>query len=111
MNSPYYQYGVEFWGGSQSYVFVVGTQSGARFFSLPAGYSSWNHVAFTYDGSYVRGYLNGVQKFAAAESSNLTVRGTTLRLGVDATLNQIQGMLDDLRIYSRCLSQTEVQAT
>jgi hypothetical protein len=111
MNSPYYQYGVEFWGGSQSYVFVVGTQSGARFFSLPAGYSSWNHVAFTYDGSYVRGYLNGVQKFAAAESSNLTVRGTNLRLGVDATLNQpFKGMLDDLRIYSRCLSQTEVQA-
>jgi len=110
MNSPYYQYGVEFWGGSQQFVFFIGTALGVHSFPMAGSYAAWHHVAFTYDGGYVRGYLDGVLKFTTPETTSLTARGTDLLLGVDGTLRQgLKGSLDDLRIYGRALSQAEIQ--
>ncbi|MCC7173981.1 MAG: IPT/TIG domain-containing protein, partial [Bryobacterales bacterium] len=111
MNYPYYQYGVEFYGSSREFVFFFGGAFGYREFRMAASYDTWHHVAFTYDGSNVRGYLNGVQRFSTPETESLTVRGTNLLLGVDGQLQQpFKGRLDDLRIYSRALSAAEIQA-
>jgi hypothetical protein len=110
MNSPYYQYGVEFQSGIQQFVFLIGTPSGAHSFGMAGSYGSWHHIAFSYNGSNVRGYVDGVEKFVTAETSSLTARGTNLFLGVDAVLSQaFKGSLDDLRIYNRALSQVEIQ--
>jgi hypothetical protein len=111
MLSPYYQYGVEFLGGKRQFAFFIGTASGVRSFPMRSAYGGWRHVAFTYDGAYVLGYLDGVLKFTRAETSKLTARGTGLLLGVDDALGQpYKGLLDDLRIYERRLSQAEIQA-
>jgi hypothetical protein len=105
MVSPYYQYGVEFYGATREFVFFIGTSSGYRAFPMGSAYGDWHHVAFTYDGASVRGYLDGVLKFTRAETSRLTARGAGLLLGVDGALAQpYKGMLDDLRIYARALS-------
>ncbi|MFN8061346.1 MAG: DUF6605 domain-containing protein [Vicinamibacterales bacterium] len=111
MVSPWYQYGVEYDGGSGSFTFYIGTPAGVRAFGMAASTAAWHHVAFTYDGAQVRGYLDGVLKFTTPETTPLTARGTGLRLGVDAIGGQgYKGQLDDLRIYSRSLTQAEVQA-
>ncbi len=55
MVDPYYQYGVEFYGSSQEFVFFMTPAAGLREVTVPGAYCSWQHVAFTFDGSTVRG--------------------------------------------------------
>jgi len=80
-------------------------------FSVVPPLGVWTHIAFTYDGANVTGYVNGAVKLQKAETSSIQARGTPLRLGVDGALGQgYKGNLDEVRIYSRALSQSEIQA-
>jgi hypothetical protein len=95
-----------------SLAFWKGSGSEHRFGAVPTG--SWQHVAFTYDGTNLRGYLNGNPLGSPLAISLPSTGGTTLFGawpnswgGVEDFLS---GRLDDLRIYSRALSQSEIQA-
>ncbi len=111
MNSPYYQYGIEFSAGRKQLDFYLGfTTMAYTYFSMTPALASWTHVAFTYDGAAVKGYLNGVQQFSTAETRSIQARGNSLRLGVDGAFGQpYLGELDDIRIYNRALTQSEIQ--
>lgn len=111
MSSPYYQYGLELGGGSRT-DFIVGTAAGQLVASggttLP--YNQWSHLAVTFDGSQVRTYVNGTLVNTQALSATITARGNPIRIGADASTAQFyKGMLDDLRIYNRVLTQAEIQ--
>ncbi len=112
--SPYYQYGLEFdTNGTKTFGLSFGDSTGALHgpFSFQPPLGTWNHLAFTYDGSFVKGYLNGVQHISVAQSGSLIQRGTDLLLGADPTLNQgYKGVMDEVRIYNRALTQAEVQS-
>jgi hypothetical protein len=73
---------------------------------LSAG--SWLHVAGSYDGATMRAYVNGT------EVGSLPIAGTVITAvdGVRLTSpdQPLDGRLDDVRIYSRALSLTEIQA-
>lgn len=81
---------------------------------LPAG--QWSHVAVSYDGTTVRFYIDG----EAAGSRPLAVSGAppvrTLLLGADhnpgflGSNYNLDGALDELRLWSRARSQAEIQA-
>ena len=83
--------------------------------SYPLNNTAWMHVAATYGGGYIRLYINGVQ-----EGSSLAMVGpiaaNTLDLGIGTeppgatTPYRFQGALDDVRIYKRALSASEIQA-
>jgi hypothetical protein len=113
MSYPFYQYGVEYSNGyTKTLDFYFGDPSaglhGPYRMSLTPGV--WTHVTFTYDGSWVRGYLDGVQLIATAETSIIQPRHHSLRLGVDGAYQQfMNGLIDDLRIYSRALTSVEIQ--
>jgi hypothetical protein len=115
MPSPFYQYGVEYSNGSNKTLdFFFGDPSaglhGPYHMSPTAGV--WTHCAFTYDGTTVKGYLDGVELLSATDVSSLQPRGNSLRLGVDGAYHQFfNGKLDDLRIYSRALTAAEVRST
>jgi len=111
MSSPYYQYGLELSGGNRT-DFIVGTASGQRVAStgttLP--YNQWSHLAITFDGAQVRTYVNGTLVNTQALAVTITARGNPIRIGADASTAQFyKGMLDDLRIYNRVLTQAQVQ--
>jgi hypothetical protein len=114
MPSPFYQYGVEYSNsGNKSVDFFFGDPSGNLHgpYRMTPTPGVWTHVAFTYDGATVKGYLNGVQELSAGDVASLQARGNSLRLGVDGTYQQFfDGSLDDLRIYSRALTASEVQS-
>ena len=59
----------------------------------------WNHVGFTYDGSYIRAYINGNMVASAAETRPLDW-GThgAWRLGDDAYDTTFNFLLDDVRV-------------
>jgi hypothetical protein len=70
----------------------------------------WYHGALTYDGTYLRLYLNGVQDMTpyslgtidAASVDDMVVGKTA------GTSRYFNGALDDVRAYNRVLSDTEI---
>ena len=111
MSSPYYQYGLELGGGNRT-DFYVGTTSGPR--TALAGttlpFNQWSYLAITFDGAQVKTYVNGALVNTQALSATITARGNAINVGADATPAQFnKGMLDDLRIYNRVLTQAQIQ--
>lgn len=112
MSSPYYQYGLELGGGNRT-DFYVGTTGGARVATggttLP--FNQWSYLAITFDGAQVRTYVNGTLVNTQALSATITARGNSMSVGADASTGQFyKGMVDDLRIYNRVLTQPQVQS-
>jgi hypothetical protein len=67
---------------------------------------TWYHLALTVDGQTIRGYLNGVQLGSIGT-------GGPSHVGAGVSFSDssfpFDGSLDDVRIYPRALSDTEVQ--
>jgi hypothetical protein len=114
MTYPFYQYGVEFSNaGNKTFDFYFGDPEGSVHgpFRISAPTGVWTHVAFTYNGTVVKGYRNGVEVLSVPESAPIQARGQTLRLGVDGAYAQFyRGILDDLWIYDRALGAKDIQA-
>src|SRR5262249_49788414 len=111
-SSPFYQYGLELGGGNRT-DFYIGTASGPRVAlagtTLP--FNQWSYLAVTFDGAQVRTYVNGTLVNTQALSATITARGNAMNIGADANAAQFnKGLLDDLRIYSRVLTQAQIQA-
>ena len=70
--------------------------------------TNWNHFVGTWDGTTIRIYANGIQGTTGTNSGamNTTNPFEIGRLGTD-TYN-INGSLDDVRIYNRALTTAEV---
>lgn len=75
--------------------------------------NTWNHLAMTYDGSYVQFYMNG--QFDSKYPLSGAIQTTTNRLTIGCnsypviTYAFFNGIIDDVRIYSRALNQKEIQ--
>jgi len=71
--------------------------------------NTWTHLAGTFDGSTYRFYINGV--LAGVTSGNLgPVNNSTLRIGGSGACNTFPGLLDEVEIFNRALSEEEIQA-
>ena len=68
--------------------------------SVKAG--EWVHVAATWSGGSVRGYVNGHE--VGARTTRQGAPGAALQLG------GFKGRLDEVRLYDRALSASELQA-
>lgn len=71
---------------------------------------SWHYVAVTYDGSVKRVYIDGTQVVTTSIAQAIQQNNLAARLGLNEqyTAADYSGWLDDVRIYSRALSQTEI---
>ena len=75
---------------------------------LPLG--KWTHIALTYDGSSLRLYFNGAQIGATAAQGKISPAGGPLRIGGNFIGGGwFKGVIDEVRIYSRTLTITEIQ--
>ena len=73
--------------------------------------NAWTHLAATYDGATERLYVNGVQVAKQAQTGNMTGSSGALRIGGNSIWGEyFQGRIDEVRIYNRALSATEIQA-
>jgi hypothetical protein len=89
-------------GGTFASTEVKGTTS------LPL--NAWTHLAGTYDGSNMRLYTNGVQAASRAQSGLIQTSTGSLSIGGDALYGQhFAGRIDEVRIYNRALTATEIQ--
>jgi hypothetical protein len=81
----------------------------ANAISIPFTPHTWNHVAFTYDGTTMSGYLNG--ELRASGTSTLSLLDLTQPLTVAKIPDVVDFyriMIVQVMIYSRALSDLEV---
>jgi len=72
--------------------------------------NTWTHVALTYDGAAIRLFVNGTQVATAARTGTLQTNASPLRIGGNVPYGEyFQGRLDEVRIYNRALSASEIQ--
>ena len=75
---------------------------------------AWNHVVWTYDGAYVRWYLNGVLDKTSSTTYTLGTLTLSNYIGVGSegasTFGRfLDGYVSDCKIYNRALNGTEIQ--
>lgn len=72
----------------------------------------WNFIVCTYDGVDKKIFLNAVQDATEPQTGNVVTSAKAVNLAaIDATSvkRELDGLLDDVRIYNRGLSPAEIQ--
>jgi hypothetical protein len=72
---------------------------------------TWQHLAATYDGATKRVYIDGVEMANVAEPNPLPYDNMPMKIGCDDNVPESEfynGVLDDLQIYNRALSASEI---
>jgi hypothetical protein len=76
----------------------------------PLPVNTWTHLAATYDGAMLRLYVNGVQVTTQPRTGQIGIFSGPLRIGGNSAYGEyFQGRIDEVRIYNRALSQSEIQ--
>jgi hypothetical protein len=72
--------------------------------------NTWTHLAMTYDGMTLRMYVDGQLVDSQAVSGTITTSTNPLRLGGNAVWGEyFAGLIDEVRLYNRAQSATEIQ--
>jgi hypothetical protein len=102
---------------------VAGTTSSRVFFRIntDAGFktvlsstnigsdSGWHHVAGTYNGNYMRVYIDGVQRGTTTATSEIIGNSGSVYLGAKYDGSEyFYGYMDDIRIYEEVKTKSEI---
>jgi chitodextrinase len=105
-----FPYGVELDSGAPAGYVTTRSQKTARGRASLAT-STWAFLATTYDGSTVRMYVNGTQVGSKTASGSIATSTGQLSIGGDSVWGEyFTGLVDNVRIYNRALSTTELAA-
>lgn len=92
-------------------VFRVWINGGVRGGAFSAvNLDEWQHVVGTYDGSEVVGYFNGIKTVITEQPGTIDEDNGNFVIGKrsDDPQDYFDGIIDDVRIYSRALTESEV---
>lgn len=97
-------------GAFQCYIYTSGAVGGNV--NLTAGTGTWIHMAMTYDGSNMVGYLDGVAGSTTYSTSGAVNTPTNpvpaIGYGGSSSAYTIDGLIADARTYDRALSAGEI---
>lgn len=77
-------------------------------YGYTAPFDTWIHLAFSSDGSNARLHVNGSLAYTSARTYNLGL--SKIGTGAVLTTKSFNGRMNDLQVYSRVLSGTEISA-
>ncbi|TAL47552.1 LamG domain-containing protein, partial [archaeon] len=108
---------------STGYRLILNSGNGIGFYTLGVSdvYTStsttlasnqWYHVVATYDGSNKKIYINGQLDVSEAGTGSISTNSNSLYIGQrhNPPILYFNGSIDDVKIWNRSLSATEVQA-
>jgi chitodextrinase len=107
--------GVNFFTAGKANFVIYKTGGGPNYYSVTSAVKVndgvWHHIAGTYDGSALHLYVDGIDS-GSTPAPNITLTSTArgVEIGSCASSYFWNGSIDDLRLYSRALTQAEVQA-
>ena len=76
-------------------------------------YGTWRHYAWVADGSKINNYRNGIFTISDNKTPGNVMSATASSMFIGAgygASNKMTGQIDDLRLYNRALSATEILA-
>jgi hypothetical protein len=72
--------------------------------------NTWTHVAVTYTGTQLSMYINGALASSTPATGPILTTTTPLRIGGNSYAAEFfPGLIDEVRIYNRALTQAEIQ--
>jgi hypothetical protein len=84
---------------------LYGENGGFYTESLPL--QEWFHVAMTWDGSVLKGYVNG--QLSGEKTLPFFTPGSAVKIGSDgATVRSFDGLIDDVKVYKSTLSDEDI---
>jgi PKD repeat protein len=108
-NSAYYLYGAEDTPQPVAGARIGGYQSPRGPSTLAA--NQWTHLAGTFDGQSIKLFVNGAQVAEQSVTGTIPASSGVLRIGGNAIWGEFfKGYIDEVRIYNRALSATEIVA-
>ncbi len=89
-------------------MFILDT-AGDLAYNLPHGLNVWRHMCATYSGATEQLFVDGTA--VASKPVTLATASGTLKIGrgIFAGADYFTGSIDDVRIYNRALTNTEIQ--
>ena len=85
-----------------------------RYTDIYPAINTWTHIAIVYDQNSVKAYENGVQIGSPIVATGaITANNNPLRIGakgIDDSNSLFDGIIDEVKIVSRALTQAEIQA-
>lgn len=96
------------WGDSSSFSYAA-----FGFHDIGFQFDKWQHITISKTGGVVKIYLNGVEKVSVTFGGPLTSKTGILHIGcysnaITCAGAYLKGMIDEMKIYNRALSATEV---
>jgi hypothetical protein len=93
----------------RSQVNIGGEENAVGAATLPV--NTWTHIAGSYDGTTLRLYVNGALVSSTTVGGSIPSSTGPLRIGGNSIWSEwFAGTIDSVRVYSRALSQSEIQA-
>src|SRR5207244_3787397 len=73
--------------------------------------NTWTHLAFTFDGSTLRLYMNGsLVRSSNMNNGSIVTSAGALRIGGNAVFGEyFRGIIDEVRVYNRALTAADIQ--
>jgi Concanavalin A-like lectin/glucanases superfamily/Galactose oxidase-like, Early set domain/Bacterial Ig domain len=91
------------------HVYIGGDRSARGTSQIPL--NSWSHLAVTYNGAALRLFVNGTQVGSRTQTGSIAASTGSLRIGANTVWPEwFDGVVDEVRLYNRALSVTEIQA-
>lgn len=118
-SNPFYQYKLGITGDTYSNLpasFVFSLAVGGRNTVVTTNSNAWQanrwyFVVGTYDGDVMRLYVNGLQAAAQAVTGTIPNFSRDISVAKFGNLSHFTpGVIDDIRIYDRALSESEIQS-
>jgi hypothetical protein len=75
----------------------------------PLAVNTWTHLAATYDRTHIRLYVDGVEVASIAQTAAISTSTAVLTIGADFYGEYFTGLIDEVRVYDRALTASEIQ--
>ena len=84
-------------------------------FNTAVTLTDWHHVALTYDGSYIKGYVDGSEDYSIAETRTINYAanatyGTDFWIGKGQFTSNAEGLIDEVALFNSALSASDITA-
>jgi hypothetical protein len=93
------------------FIYDAGAWPYARMTGVTSSFNgTWHHVAGTYDGSELKVYVDGLLRGTTAHTGAIATSTYAVSMGRNSqqTTRYYEGLIDEVRIYNRALSASEI---